>query len=381
MIEENKDYKCETGIEKTTVNMIKPVFNDENSINIVFCPDNKYVKYFGVLLQSIIDNSNPDKKYDLLIFETDIENRNKKLLLNMLPENFSLRFFNITEYISENFGKLNFNVKKYWSISTFYRLFVPFITDGYKKLLYLDSDMCVNHNIDELFEIDMRDKELIAVRDTFSPILDSNISRRIYMCEELGLNKPDEYFNAGMVLFNFGNIDIDKYRNSLKKAFEIKDLWFLDQDIMNIIFEDKTKLIHNRYNFMLDGIIYNKNFVDEISGEYKNNYVEAMGNPYIVHYSGGIKPWSTVSEEYSDIFWKYARKTPFYEEIIYTNTKTATLGRDVIKNAVNRHKIYLQYIRCKLLKELTFGNKKEHYRNKVAKLKQQITDYRKTLEE
>ena len=48
--------------EKNSDNQIEPVFDNENSVNIVFSMDNNYVKYFGVLLQSIIDNSNPEKK-------------------------------------------------------------------------------------------------------------------------------------------------------------------------------------------------------------------------------------------------------------------------------------------------------------------------------
>ena len=311
-------------------NQIPPAFETNNAINIVFCPDNQYIKYFSILLQSIIDNANPAKKYDLLVFETEFSDYNKKLLLRMLPSNFSLRFINITEYINENFGNLEFYSKKYWSIATYYRLFIPFIMQKYKKVLYLDSDMCVNNNIDELFNTNFEDKNIIAVSDTVSSILSYKIDRKNYMQEILNLKHPESYFNAGLVLFNLENIKIEEYKTSLLKAFNIPNLWFCDQDILNIIFEGKTKLIHNKWNFMLDGL-RNKNFLHQIVGDYRKNYIEAKENPCIIHYSGKLKPWNKPNIEYSDVFWKYARKTPFYEEIIFSNIEKAKSKKNGIK--------------------------------------------------
>ncbi len=316
--------------EKPKDYQIKPAFDDKNSINIVFCPDNFYTKYFGVLLQSIIDNSKPDKNYDLLIFETDISENNKKLLLKMIPSNFSLRFVNVTEYIYENFGDLNFSARNHWSIATFYRLFIPFIMKNYKKVLYLDSDMCTNHNIDELFEIDMDTAELLAVKDTVSPILNKYKERKNYMQKILGLKEPEQYFNAGCVLFNLKNIEIEDYKTKLLNAFEINDLWFLDQDIMNMIFEGKTKLIHNKWNYIWGSCLWTPHYISQIitDATYKKMFIEAKTEPYIIHYTTSKKPWNTVGVEHADIFWHYARKTPFYEEILFNNIKKASLPKN-----------------------------------------------------
>lgn len=112
---------------------IIPAFDNEDSINIVFCPDNNYAKYFGVLLQSIIDNSKSERKYDILVFANDISEHNQFLLKKMIPDNFSLRFIDVTKYINFNFFDCKIYSKGYWSVSTFYRLFIPFIMPDYKK--------------------------------------------------------------------------------------------------------------------------------------------------------------------------------------------------------------------------------------------------------
>ena len=45
---------------------IKPVFESEKTLPIVFAFNNDYSKYFSVALQSIIDNSCTNKKYDIM---------------------------------------------------------------------------------------------------------------------------------------------------------------------------------------------------------------------------------------------------------------------------------------------------------------------------
>jgi lipopolysaccharide biosynthesis glycosyltransferase len=42
----------------------------------------------------------------------------------------------------------------------------------------------------------------------------------------------------------------------------------------------------------------------------------ANDDPYIIHYAGGIKPWKEPFSELADVWWKYARRTPFYEMLI-----------------------------------------------------------------
>lgn len=44
--------------------------------------------------------------------------------------------------------------------------------------------------------------------------------------------------------------------------------------------------------------------------------------PKIIHYANPTKPWSEIGAEKSEYFWQYARLSPFYEDIIYENSRT-----------------------------------------------------------
>lgn len=48
-----------------------------------------------------------------------------------------------------------------------------------------------------------------------------------------------------------------------------------------------------------------------------DNYEKARKNPFIIHYAGAAKPWKNPKEDFAREFWKVARTTPYYEEIIY----------------------------------------------------------------
>ena len=126
------------------------------------------------------------------------------------------------------------------------------------------------------------------------------------------------------------NIEIEDYKTKLLNAFEINDLWFLDQDIMNMIFEGKTKLIHNKWNYIWGSCLWTPHYISQIitDATYKKMFIEAKTEPYIIHYTTSKKPWNTVGVEHADIFWHYARKTPFYEEILFNNIKKASLPKN-----------------------------------------------------
>ena len=202
--------------------MIKPI--DKNAITIVFAPDNNYCKYFSVALKSLIDNAAPDRLYDIIIFATDITERNKRLLLGMLPENFSLRFFDISD-LAKNYPII---VKNHWSSNAYYRLFIPMLMPDYEKVLYLDSDICIRDSLTGLFDMNFNGCELIAVKDADAPLFYKDTRRINQIRDTLKMKHPENYFNSGMTFLNLKNLDTKKYSERLNQACREKNLFFPD---------------------------------------------------------------------------------------------------------------------------------------------------------
>lgn len=196
---------------------IKPVFENKKALPIVFSFNNEYSKYFAVALKSLIDNTNNQLFYDIVVFSSDISERNRKLLEEMLPQNFSLRFFNVSNILED----INLPTMKYWSIDMYYRIIIPIIMPDYEKVLYLDSDIVIKDDISRLFDINFEGNKLLAIPDSFNLVscLKESEERNEYIKNCLSLSNSDMYFNSGVLLFNIQSFNAKEYLETIKQTF------------------------------------------------------------------------------------------------------------------------------------------------------------------
>lgn len=298
---------------------ISPINNKHPFLPLVFSFNNDYSKYFSVALKSLIENSNKQLFYDIVVFSSDINARNKKLLRDILPENFSLRFFNISDYISNLLQDINLVTMKYWSVEMYYRIVIPLIMPDYQKVLYADSDIVFNTDISSIYNIAFEGNKLLAISDSFNLVscLEASKERNLYLKETLELGKHDIYFNSGVLVFNIPAFKPEKYLDRIKTAFNrVKKTYCPDQDILNFIFKGNVKIIEQKWNLQYHLPIFHKKDLSYINKALLEEYNEAFSLPSIIHYTSPVKPWNAPQEELSEVFWKYARQTVFYEEIL-----------------------------------------------------------------
>lgn len=239
--------------------------------NLCFVINDNYVGQFKVTFYSIFLN-NKDKKFNINIIESDLSNESKN---------------DLTLFISQLGSIINFiDVDNSWftnashmatdsSYTTYYKIFIFKYLINLDRVLYLDCDMVVNNDIDELYNYNT-DKLLCAVIDR-----EVNKCNRRYLSKII--NKNTNYFNAGMLLFNFTDenrklIDLELIKNYLLN--ESSNLQMHDQDVFNHFFNENCTFISNKYNyFTLYHYLYQ--FFIPIPHNKK---------PTIIHYVG-FKPW------------------------------------------------------------------------------------------
>lgn len=288
---------------------IKPAFNTKN-IPIIFSSDNNYCPYLGTAIKSIIDNSSKENNYDVIVLYQDISKENQKKILSLAKEhkNFSTRFISIKQFIK---NKKNLYTNSYYSTAIYYRFFIEKVCQNYQKVIYLDCDIVTTNDIASLLKINLKNK-LLGVNTIPKNLKDAKFIK--YINNVLKIPDETKYFNSGVLLISIPNITkfklLEKTMINLK---EIKKPIFPDQDILNSVCFNKVKFIDKKYNYY--------------PVFYKNN-----NKKIIIHYIIN-KPWQRPNMPLGEIFWKYAKLTPFYEEIIYKNI--TNIFQDKTNNILN----------------------------------------------
>ena len=315
---------------------------------VVFSIDENFVDYLAVTIQSLVENSSANKKYIVSILANSFSARSKRILSSFEKENIKIEFYNVKEKLEElNIEKLRETM--HWSVATYYRILIPFLFPNDKKVLYLDCDTVILDDVSKMFECDLEDNSIGAVIDYDTECYTK--SRIEYMEEELKLKNYKNYFNAGVILFDIEKIDKNEYLNRFMELMKRK-FKFLDQDILNIMFEDKTKLLDLEWN-------YQYHFVFP---KLKRKYNLKTSEPKIIHYTTSTKPWNTPEFILCDLWWQYARKTPSYEAIIYKNA-----SYDVI--VALQDPIRFLYRFYKIVNLFVFGKVKSRVKGKIRKIK------------
>ena len=293
--------------------MIQPVY-DSDAVSIVFCIDDKYCKYFASALQSLIQNSSEYRKYDIIVFSSDISESNRSIIERMAPDNYMIRFFDVEPAIADLFPSSEFGSTKEWPLTVYYRCMIPLIMRGYTKVMYCDSDIIFRRDICDFFDLEFDDNLIIAVKDIVSPIMERYRPKMYSMLRAQGMDDPSMYFNSGVLNINVADTDTDTYRVRIAEVLNRSEFLYPDQDLLNLIYQGRTKLVSCKYNFQTDvGIRYLRRITDE---QYLDDYRTSKDGPTALHYIGRNKPWLSRHIPYSDSFWCVAQKTPYYRDLI-----------------------------------------------------------------
>ena len=263
-------------------------------IPIFFACDDAFVKFTIVSLKSIIENASKDYKYEVHVLHTDISDEMMNKTLTLANENFDIEFNNVSDFLQSISDKLP--LRHYYSKTTYYRLFIAEMFPNYDKALYIDSDTIVLGDISKLYNHDLGDCYVGACNEQAMVQVD------VYgtYCETVVGVDRNEFFNAGMILINCVQFREKKILDQFINLLGVYNFIVTqDEDYLNAICKGKVKWIDNSWN-------------TEVIGEIK--YSEDEIN--MIHYIMVAKPWHFHDCRLKEYFWKYAKMTCVYEDIL-----------------------------------------------------------------
>ena len=127
--------------------------NKLKEIPIFFTVDDKYAPFLGVAMQSLVDNASDENMYIINIMTTAMNEENRAKINKYERENVKILYHDVTDLANNIKDKLY--TRDYYSISTYFRLFIPNMFKQYDKALYLDSDIVILDDIANLYNIDI----------------------------------------------------------------------------------------------------------------------------------------------------------------------------------------------------------------------------------
>jgi len=362
-------------ISNNSANPPLPAFS-KNNVPIIFCSNNNYAAYLAVCLKSLIANSSSQNNYDIWILEDNISDKNKQKISAMQTSNISIRFLNIN-FLLSNLDQYNFAIHGHFTIANYFRLFIPRIFYKYTKVLYLDCDIVIQNDIAKLYHIDLGTNYIAAVKDTgiqshlYKSQLDKS-SYPDYFTQTLEMQNPQDYFNSGIMIMDIQKLAAFDMEIKCFKALQRITPLYVDQCILNNVLQGHVKFLETAWNTQWHLPIFDTDFQKHLADDIAADYLSAYTKPHILHYTSNIKPWNSPQQPMADLWWNYARQTPFYEEIIYKNTYTNIPSKELMRDIFYYRQNRLKYFKYRLLVNFTFGKTRTRYKRKKKELKAKL---------
>ncbi len=246
--------------------------------NILVNINHGYVHHFLTMLNSLA-TSNAESNFKVFVLHSDLDESDKEYIFSKISPTITLSFVEVDSLLFKGAP----TVKRY-PYEIYYRIFAPLmLPEDVERVLYLDCDLVVHGNLNELYNMDFEGNLFIACTQIRKFLQNFNRFR-------LGVTKDYFYMNTGVMVMNIKSlrplIDQEKIFAFIKSNGWRMCLY--DQDVLYHFFGNKICLVDPLLYNLSDRYIkfYNmrnpKNKVD-IEWVEKNNI--------IIHYIGRNKPW------------------------------------------------------------------------------------------
>lgn len=252
--------------------------NVGGDVNLVLITDANYMDFTRVAMQSAINTKCPNSKYNFYVMTMDVSDKDisdlkaletKDVKVEVLPQGEVDLFYIRDTHVSKT------SLLKYY---------IAKVLPNLDKVLYVDSDILVLHDLNSIFNTDITGKYLAAVKDP------SWFFENMHVVE-LNLDYRGFYFNSGVMLMNLKKIRDDNLLAKLEDYTNNNFRTYMDQDALNVVVENDVLLLPVEANTM--NFFFEHNDMKTLGNFYGRNwksYEEVFANATILHFASSKKP-------------------------------------------------------------------------------------------
>lgn len=242
-------------------------------------------------------------------------NKDESITVYVMQRDFTVNDKDDIEGLATSFGQMamflqvdetrfaSFPTTAKFSMETYFRLIMSeLLPEEIDRVLYLDVDVIVRGKVREFYDTDLKERIAAVCPDGYNPVLEEN-KRQLFKREG-----DMRYFNAGVMVWNVKMLrETYCFDDFMNAADELGfDLQYADQEILNYLLYDKVVFCDgSKFNYVSRG------------SEKADDLLE--GEAVILHYAG-CNPWQNgLKNDLYRIWWDYAKKTPYYQELLEEN--------------------------------------------------------------
>ncbi len=219
----------------------------------------RYSKFTGTTMLSIFEHTNSEVTVHIL-HDNTLSNENRDKFIYIAGRyGQHVKFYNVEQLCAEKIAELRTTflglIEIRYSIAMFYRFFIPQLFPAdVEKVIYLDSDIIVNLDIKELWQIELGDKPLAAANETAVDPVRLKFSLQIKYLIVQKLVAYDDYFNSGVLLMNLNVMrhEEENIRRGLKFLSEHPQMAWPDQDVLNYLYAGNYVKLSEKFDVFVD---------------------------------------------------------------------------------------------------------------------------------
>ncbi len=272
-----------------------------DEIVVATAADQGYVVPLAATVRSLIDALDEQTRIRVFVLDGGLAGESRA----HLEESWRHSHVRI-EWLQPDMDRLShFPVSHHVTLTSYARLLLPDLLPGdVTKVIYLDADMIVRRDLQELFDEPLGDALALAVQETAAPWIDAQIAtpdyenRAPYIAaatpianyRELGIDPELPYFNAGFFVFDARQWREEQISRQVLACLEDHRehvLWW-DQYALNVVLAGRWRAVDPRWNQSAGIFGYPTWAESPFSSE---TYERLLADPWIVHYCSPTKPW------------------------------------------------------------------------------------------
>ncbi len=263
-----------------------------------------FAKFVGTAMLSLFENAvTPPHSIAVHILHDNTltnDSRDKFMYIAGRYEQI-VKFYNVEELCTNRIKKIKEllprAVQTRFTIAMYYRFFIPdVLPPNIDKIIYLDADIIVNLDINELWQFDLGEKVLGVVTKSSQELLDAP-------------NKGS--FNSGVMLINvpvFRSAE-ENINNAIEFMSEHPEYGGNDQSILNYCFAKEVLHLPVKFNRLVK---FNRGYHRLLDRGYKDTQVKNMIYHFNAHNS--VRGLGTdMSDPYNRLWMSYFIRTPFFD--------------------------------------------------------------------